>query len=1163
MHSTKICLNMIVKNESHIIVDTLNKLINKIKFDFYVICDTGSSDNTINLIVDFFKNQNIKGEIYSHVWKNFGYNRTLALECAKNKSDYVFIFDADDYITGDIDISNLTEDAYFLKFGNENISYNRMCLVKNNIKWEYIGVLHEYISTKEKYSSKTLKGNYQIISGRTSSRNNDPNKYLNDAMILSKGYAESIELKDGLHHRYAYYCANSYYDAKKTELAIEWYLKTLQCNGWVDEKYNACLKLYELIKHEGRFYYLVKSHTFNSRRVEGIFLLIQNYAIENNYQIAFNYYKLIQNYYENEFLSDDLSTKLFAKVMDYNFNLAYYMIIVCEKIKQFDIGVKMYHIIFEKLSSPGTWWVNNLIFNFQFYLEYTNESIIFKFEKYIETIKIPDSSFKSLFNAVDKKINSNLNSNLICLWKILHKRIKSELIKYNPFKTNILSEIKTVMTFTTCKRLDLFIQTINSVINNFTDLHLVDYFICIDDNSSEADREIMKHDYPFINYYFKTEFEKGHYSSMNILLDKLNELNPDYWIHIEDDFLFHKSMDYITSAIKGLDVLKEENVKQILFNKNYTETIDGINIDSHKKFNEDYCIHIHKHGTFNKPNCYYWPHFSFRPSLIDFKTIKSLGYFENKPFFEMEYAKKWTLSGYCSGFFNSITCTHIGKLTSEKDKSNAYNLNEVSQFHKNSNLIKIVNLKRRPDRKEKIIDLLKEQGIYDYDFVEAVDGKELKPTKELWDMFKGNDFNYRCGFIGCALSHLNLWKELVNSNKNYYIIMEDDITFCNDFKNKLNTINFNDKDLVFLGYHMFKKDRKGYSEELKPLDKHLYIGGTFGYIINKTGAQKMIDFIEINGIKHGIDYLIKINNNINCYSIDLIYSEWNEDNKIIDTDIQSNFSRLDFSNSKILEDQFEFIQGLDQLANDMYKYTGNTFELMDLALNDPKCFSFNTLGFYKNKGDINFIPSIYFKETDGIYIKKEQFYSFLSFNKTIKSRVCFIHSCYIDSISILENLINKIKEIEDHFDYIYIINIGKKLELKLNDKWIIINFSTETTLYENKTLNVLHTFCQLNPNIDVLYLHTKVISYKENTIVKNWVNLMLCFLLKKNTFDTDVNGCNYQELPKKHFSGNFWWAKSNYISTLNKITTTDKLNAKFWLFSGNPTYSSLHNSGLN
>ena len=49
-----ICLNMIVKDESHIITETLTKLTNKIKFDYYVICDTGSSDNTkkyINYII--------------------------------------------------------------------------------------------------------------------------------------------------------------------------------------------------------------------------------------------------------------------------------------------------------------------------------------------------------------------------------------------------------------------------------------------------------------------------------------------------------------------------------------------------------------------------------------------------------------------------------------------------------------------------------------------------------------------------------------------------------------------------------------------------------------------------------------------------------------------------------------------------------------------------------------------------------------------------------------------------------------------------------------------------------------------------------------------------------------------------------------------------------
>uniref|UniRef100_A0A6C0I4Z7 Glycosyltransferase 2-like domain-containing protein n=1 Tax=viral metagenome TaxID=1070528 RepID=A0A6C0I4Z7_9ZZZZ len=41
-----VCLNMIVKNESHIIRRTLDMLITKIRFDYWVICDTGSTDST-------------------------------------------------------------------------------------------------------------------------------------------------------------------------------------------------------------------------------------------------------------------------------------------------------------------------------------------------------------------------------------------------------------------------------------------------------------------------------------------------------------------------------------------------------------------------------------------------------------------------------------------------------------------------------------------------------------------------------------------------------------------------------------------------------------------------------------------------------------------------------------------------------------------------------------------------------------------------------------------------------------------------------------------------------------------------------------------------------------------------------------------------------------
>ena len=127
-----ICLNMIVKDEAHIIENTLHNLTKYIKFSYYVICDTGSTDNTCELIENFFKQKQIPGELFHDTWQDFGTNRTLALDKAHMKSDYLLIFDADDSIEGDFVLPKiLDKDAYNLIFGND-IKYNRLCLVKNN-----------------------------------------------------------------------------------------------------------------------------------------------------------------------------------------------------------------------------------------------------------------------------------------------------------------------------------------------------------------------------------------------------------------------------------------------------------------------------------------------------------------------------------------------------------------------------------------------------------------------------------------------------------------------------------------------------------------------------------------------------------------------------------------------------------------------------------------------------------------------------------------------------------------------------------------------------------------------------------------------------------------------------------------------------------------------
>ena len=55
MSKQTICLNMIVKNESHIIEKTLVNILENVKIDYWVISDTGSTDNTVDIINSFFE----------------------------------------------------------------------------------------------------------------------------------------------------------------------------------------------------------------------------------------------------------------------------------------------------------------------------------------------------------------------------------------------------------------------------------------------------------------------------------------------------------------------------------------------------------------------------------------------------------------------------------------------------------------------------------------------------------------------------------------------------------------------------------------------------------------------------------------------------------------------------------------------------------------------------------------------------------------------------------------------------------------------------------------------------------------------------------------------------------------------------------------------------
>lgn len=407
LHPT-LCLNMIVKNESHVIRQTLDMLCSKLRFHYWVICDTGSTDDTRETIQAFFSLKNIQGELHCDEWVDFGHNRTKALEYAFNKTDLLLIFDADDELHGTIRIPcEVSCDEYHLKFGDpkSGMHYTRAQLINNRKRFKYFSVLHEYISCQEPTPAKMciLDGEYHLLSGRSGARNKDPNKYLNDAITLEKAHADALAKGDDLYKRYAFYCANSYRDHGRHEDAIRWYKITLSQDNWAQEKYVSCLYMHQcyeaLNQKEHGFYYLVKAFAYDAERVECLYPLLVHYCCEGMNELAHGYYRMVKMS-----AIPNNAGKLFVETDKAGFYVPYYMIIVADRVGDRECGIRMYETIFKtKHRTFSAWHLRNLMFNLRFFIEHVKPEALNAFvalaNEYLQFVinnGVPASTFDDL-----------------------------------------------------------------------------------------------------------------------------------------------------------------------------------------------------------------------------------------------------------------------------------------------------------------------------------------------------------------------------------------------------------------------------------------------------------------------------------------------------------------------------------------------------------------------------------------------------------------------------------------------------------------------------------------------------------------------------------------------------------------------------------------------
>ena len=168
-----ICLNMIVRNEAHVVREVLDAVAPYI--DSWVIVDTGSTDGTQQVIREHLAARGVAGELYERPWRDFGTNRSEALRLAQGRADYIWVIDADDLVVGSLDFAGLDADVYLLRCGEGTaMTYWRRQLFRDGMHWQYRGVVHEYATCDDPFVEQRLEGDYYVDSRRLGARNLDP-----------------------------------------------------------------------------------------------------------------------------------------------------------------------------------------------------------------------------------------------------------------------------------------------------------------------------------------------------------------------------------------------------------------------------------------------------------------------------------------------------------------------------------------------------------------------------------------------------------------------------------------------------------------------------------------------------------------------------------------------------------------------------------------------------------------------------------------------------------------------------------------------------------------------------------------------------------------------------------------------------------------------------
>jgi len=363
----RVIVLLMIKNESRIIRRSIQAAL-KIA-DAVCVSDTGSTDDTVKILQDFYPSLPIPCKTYDHPWTNFGVNRSKSFNDAKQfchelnwdpARTYVLAIDADMELVVEPSFNKQTDlgkKGYSLTQKAGTLHYINARLLRIDQPWKCVGATHEYWDGP---NEGTVSDSKLWINDRNDGGCKS-DKFTRDLAMLLE------ELKEQpTNVRTHFYLAQTYKCLGKKEESIDMYKKRIELGGWFEEvwfsHYMIAQQYMDLKKYEEAEMWVLKGQAFNNYRAEALYMLVKHFRIVGQQWKAMHYY-----YEAKKIRKPDVAlfseSEVYDHLLDYEYTVLQYYVNAADRREGLRSCVKY----LQHPMSHG--YLENVFSNIEFYVQ--------------------------------------------------------------------------------------------------------------------------------------------------------------------------------------------------------------------------------------------------------------------------------------------------------------------------------------------------------------------------------------------------------------------------------------------------------------------------------------------------------------------------------------------------------------------------------------------------------------------------------------------------------------------------------------------------------------------------------------------------------------------------------------------------------------------------